>query len=150
MKKILFAFTFAITLIACKDSTEQSPPSFGLTKYVGSKILFTDAERWSARYRSVNINARTEDDFSVAASSLRAFVENLGEYDGLHLKHALDDDGIHHILISPQTSGTEPLGALDTNTGEYLHPTVAGAWVENYINENPSGIRSHFFGSLVF
>ena len=150
MRKLVFIFFFAAVLIRCKDSAEQSPLALGLTKTIGGKISLDDAERWAARYKSMNTNARTETTAGVSATTFRVFIDNLGEYEGLHFKHALDDEGKHHILIVAQTANADQSVAIDTYADEYIDQAVAEAWAANYVNANPSSIRSHFFGSLVF
>src|SRR6476661_5768016 len=102
MKRIAYCLAFLLLAISCKESQDQAPATSGLTKFVGAKIPYELAEEWRQQYGKTQRSARTEVTCSVTRETLISYVVSLGDFTGLHFKHALSDAGIHAIVVIPE------------------------------------------------
>jgi hypothetical protein len=145
-------FIFILLLINCQEPKETLSEN-KFSKNVGLKIPIDVAERWVARYRTSNRSSRSQDVISISAATLRDFTNSQGDYNGIIFHHAFDDNGNYHTLLIPYTEGLSLWNAsqvIDSNIDSSIDPTIAKSWTQNYVDENPNGVWSHFFGSLIF
>ena len=152
MKTVGSILLLILILINCQEPKETSPEN-KFSKTVGQQIPIEIAERWVALYRVSNKSSRNQNALSISAATLRDFIDTEGDYSGIVFHHAIADNDGYHVLLIPYTEGSPLWSAsqvIDSNIDSFMDPTIAKHWAENYVDKNPNGVRSHFFGSLVF
>ena len=152
MKNVVSYLVLALILINCQEPKENLAEN-KFSKNVGQKIPIDVAERWAARSRKNNRLSKTQEMGSISANTLRNLTASLNDYNGMIFHHALDDQGRYHTLLIPFLEGVplwNTMQIVDAENDSPVEADLARDWAENYIDQNPHGIWSHFFGSHIF
>jgi hypothetical protein len=155
MKSTFTVVLLALILTGCFDSRDNSPVATEnkFSKSVGEQISLAVAERWIGLYNQSSAGAKTEDiSYSITPDHLKA-IANYATEAGIAFHHAIDDVGVHHILIIPvkeSTLLTEAPVLIDANADEVLESNTAKTWISNYANAHPEQGWYHFFGYDIF
>lgn len=159
-KSIVGLVLITLLLWTCQDAAEKGLKETSLSENfnetVGERIPVEVAERWLENYNKSH-NQRTKDNsiiYGVSPAQLNMILKS--NPVGIVLHHALDEAGIHHIIVIPidrtmrlWSSSTRTL-LVDSKMNKTINQDLAQTWIKNYQNTNPNSVRSHFFGVNIF
>lgn len=158
MKKII-AGIIIVFIISCQKelhTPEGSDLNSIFNASVGKPISTSVGRRWIERFNRGFEGGRLGQAYAVTKPNLEAMMQSTSGLIGFTFHHALDNAGIHHILVIPVDNSlglwTSPSQRvlIDTNTDTGIEFDEARKWIDNYTNAYPNAIRYHFFGSDIF
>jgi hypothetical protein len=150
MKKLILFIILVCMFGACHDSNQASTNGARSLREIGSAITKEEAERWTNKYKSSG--SRQQSSTTISKASLQEVVNTLPEYDGVYFHHALEGNK-HHVIVMPYKDGQSlwtTTIAVDANSDSKIEVATASLWAERYVDENPEGPWSHFFGRNIF
>lgn len=150
MKKIILFIILVCMFAACHESNQASTNGTQSLRDVGGAITKEEAERWTNKYKASG--SRQQSSATISRATLEELVNALPEYDGVYFHHSMEGNN-HHVLVIPYKDGQSlwtTTIAVDANSDSKIEVATASLWAERYVNENPEGPWSHFFGRHIF
>jgi hypothetical protein len=153
MKKLIIG-ALVLLLMACQDSPDAAKEIVNkLEPSVGEKIQTDMGLRWIANYKKNNSSAREGQLFKISKANLKKLMKN-SEAVGISFHHALDENGIPHILAlsinKTLNLWSTDESIIDANENNEIDFSLARTWTENYKTANPEEIQYHSFGLDIF
>jgi hypothetical protein len=153
MKSTILVSLVAALAISCSESRESKNQEVPLSfdKTIGQQIPLDVAERW--RKRSSSTASRETSPHTIKAETLASALSPISDKVGVAFQHALDDDGVYHVILVPMIEGNDLSDAnvfIDTNTDFPVQKSTAVQWADNYRALHPNEVLYHFFGIGIF
>ncbi len=162
MKKTItnpFVILLFMLCVSCQSEMHDSQKGAADLVFnagVGEPIPVSTAARWIENYNKEVAGARDAQIYTVTQSTLQAMMGSTSGLVGFAFHHALDNAGMHHILIIPIDNTIALWGSqsqrvlVDANTDTEVDLNTAQRWADNYTTAYPGAIRYHFFGADIF
>jgi hypothetical protein len=160
MKNLIITMISVLMLSGCSQEVNENTLTERQNKIdrtTGEQIPLQVADRWIQAYNSQYENSgrvANTNHYAISAAEIQSLANpNLF---GIAFHHALDNNGIHHILAIGidetkhlwSTVNNRP--CIDANNNTLIERSIAKEWTENYKASHPSEVWYHFFGQDTF